>query len=264
MERSNRGRAIAPCRRRGGPITARVRRRRFVRSAAGLCLCCAIGCADTDVRPPPQVVVAEFDPSAMPPQIPLPNDLTMMPAPPTSPAFATFSGPIDPATISAMSVIVIDTNAMAPILGATATFDSATNRLVVMPPPSGWPVGHRVAIALRGSPGGLLAPGGIPVVASPAFFFARSATPVATCATPMPGCMSTTPALPLEQAIPLEQLREALAPLVNALEQLLGVPRGELALAWTFTVGMGAPVDAGVDGGVSDGGMAMDAAPGGG
>ena len=39
------------------------------------------GCFDTDVRPPPDVVFAVFDPAALPPRIPLPNDLTMLPAP---------------------------------------------------------------------------------------------------------------------------------------------------------------------------------------
>lgn len=196
---------------------------------------CSVGCADTDIRPAPQVVFAVFDPAGMPPQIPLPNDLTMMPAPPGAPAVAQLSGPIDPATIGPRSVLVLDATAMAPLPGVRPAFDAATNRLVIAPPDAGWPVGHRVAIALVGSPGGLAGATGLPVVATPPFFFARGPNPVSNCTAPGSDCTSATPALSTEQAIGLERLRQALAPLVEALVAL-GVPRDQLALVWTFTV----------------------------
>jgi hypothetical protein len=204
-----------------------------------LACCGAAGCYDTGIRPPPKAIFALFDPAAMPPVIPLPNDLTMMPASPSAVAEETFSGPIDPASISVRSVIVVDLVTMLPIFNATVTLDPTIpgqSQIKIMPPPNGWPVGHRIAIALVGSPGGLVGEGGVPVVASPAFFFARGPNAVATCSMPTPTCASTTPALSLAQAIGLEQLRQALAPLIDALVAQ-GIPRDQLAIVWTFTVG---------------------------
>lgn len=196
------------------------------------------------MRPQPQAVFAVFDPGGSPPQIPLPNDLTMQPASPATPAAAQFSGPLDPATIGPRSVIVLDTTTMAPITAARPTFDPASNRLIILPPDTGWPIGHRVAVALVGSPAGLVGVGGVPVVASPAFWFARGPNPVSNCAAPGPDCASATPVLSTEQAIALERLRAAYSPLVTALVAL-GVPREQLALAWTFTVAPGGAMDGG-------------------
>ena len=200
-------------------------------SALGL-----LGCYDTTVPAPPSVVFALFDPAGMPPIIPVPNDLTMMAASPTSPAVAFFSGAVNPASIGPQSLFVLDAGAMAPLTPSSVTFDATMNRLIIAPPAGGWPVGHRVAVALRGSPGGLTGVGGVPVVASPAFFFVRSPVPISNCTMPAANCTSATPVLTVPQAIGLEQLRQLLAPLIGALEKL-GVPRGELVLAWTFTVG---------------------------
>ena len=190
----------------------------------------------------------------MPPHIPLPNDILMLPAPPNSPALALFSGPIDPATITPTSVIVIDATALAPLLGTTSVFMPASNQLLISPPAAGWPVGHRIAIVLRGGESGLKGANMQPVVGTPAFYFARSAQALSNCTAPAPNCTSATNVLPVDQAIGLEQLRQALAPLFTALEAL-GIPRTEIALAWTFTIE--APTgDGGVvmDGGASDGG----------
>jgi hypothetical protein len=210
-------------------------KRRSSRSLIGLTallICGATGCYDTDVRPPPDVLFALFDPAAMPPQIPLPNDLTGQPAPPDAVAMASFSGLIDPATITPQSVIVLDVTTMMPVLGVT---DPASTQISVKPPPGGWPVGHRIAIAMVGSPSGLKGVGGVPVVASPAFFFARGENPVSNCVMPARDCVSATPVIPVEQAIALEKLRQALAPLIKALVAL-GVSRDEIVLAWTFTI----------------------------
>jgi hypothetical protein len=224
-------------------VHSRVGRRLLVVALASLCL----SCEDTSIAPPPNVVFALFDPAATPPQIPLPNDLTMMPAPPSSPAVESFSGPLDPTTIRPDDVIVLDLVAMAPIVGASAVFDATVNRLVIMPPPTGWPIGHRIAIVLRGGDTGLRGVGNIPVVASAAFFFARSPVPLSNCATPAANCVSASPeVLPVEQAIGLERLRQAFAPLFAVLEAQ-GIPRDVVVIAWTFTVGVAAPVpDAGL------------------
>src|SRR5262249_23311399 len=118
----------------------------------------------------------------------------------------------------------------------TASFDATNDQLSIAPPASGWPIGHRIAIAIRGSNGGLKGMDDIPVVASPAFFFARSNAAISNCTAPAPNCVSNTSALTVPQAIGLEQLRQALAPLITAIVAG-GIPRNELALVWTFTVG---------------------------
>src|SRR5262245_7607264 len=58
-----------------------------------------VGCADTDLRPPPDVVFAVLEPTTSPPRVPLPNDLIGIPASATSPAATTFSGPLAPASV---------------------------------------------------------------------------------------------------------------------------------------------------------------------
>jgi hypothetical protein len=217
------------------------RRRRHRTLLLPLLLC---GCFDTDIRPPPDVVFAVFDPGGSPPVIPLPNDLTMMPARPDSPAAAQFSAPLDPATVTPRTVVVFDLTAMMPVLAAAARFDDASDRIVIAPPPTGWPVGHRIAVALVGGDGGLAGSRHQPVVASPAFFFARATRPLVVCSSATT-CVSATPALSVAQASALEPLRLALAPLLDALEAQ-GIPRDRVVLAWTFTIAPGGPP---VDGG---------------
>jgi hypothetical protein len=192
-------------------------------------------CADTDIRPPPDVVFALFDPAASPPQIPLPNDLTGQPAPLDAPAVASFSGPLDPGTVQPQSVLAIDLTTQTPIIVSGIVFDPSTNRIVVMPPAGGWPLGHRVAIVLRDRASGLQGAAGQPVVASPAFYFARSQTPISNCTAPAVNCTSASSVIPVEQAIGLERLRQGFAPLFAGLEAF-GIPRNEVVLAWTFTV----------------------------
>jgi hypothetical protein len=185
-------------------------------------------------------VFALFDPSAMPPQIPLPNDLTRQPATAHDLAVESFSGPVDPASITPQSVIAVDLVTRMPLPIMVTVVDPVAplppNSLSVSPPPGGWPIGHRIAIAIVGNPIGVAGVGGAPVVASPAFYFARSAKPISNCSMPAPDCKSATPVLSLEQAINLEALREALAPVIEGFVAA-GIPRSALAIVWTFTIG---------------------------
>ncbi len=193
------------------------------------------GCVDTDLAEPPPAVFALFDPSTTPPTIPLPNDITMTAAQPDSVAHSSFSGPVDRSTLRAGTVMVIDATTSAPLIMASFALDEMATTLDVSPPTGGWPVGHRIAVVVRGSPGGLVGAKGEPVVASPAFYLVRSTSPLVQCPATGP-CVSTTPLLTAQQAFVLEQLRVALAPLLDSV-QALGVPRSEIVLAWTFTVG---------------------------
>jgi len=194
----------------------------------------AASCTTTDLTAPPDVVFALFDPAGEPPQIPLPNDLAMLGGQPNSLAVASFSQALDPASVRADDVIAIDLAAAAPIIGIAPSFDPATNRLLVMAPAAGWPAG-RVAIVLRGGESGLRGASGEPVVATPAFYFARSTKPISNCTAPAPDCTSATSVLAVEQAVGLERLRQAFAPLLAAVEAR-GIARRDVVLAWTFTV----------------------------
>src|SRR4029078_9315986 len=109
----------------------------------------AVACTETDLSPAPDVVFALFDPAASPPQLPLPNDIAMFGAHPSTPTTASFTQPLATASLRVDDVIAINLSTSMPILGATPSFDPANNRLIVLPPAEGWPLG-RVAIALRG------------------------------------------------------------------------------------------------------------------
>jgi hypothetical protein len=117
----------------------------------------------------------------------------------------------------------------------TAVFDMALERIVITPPATGWPPG-RIAIVLLDGGSGLIGLRGEQVVASPAFFFTTSTTPVSNCVMPAPDCTSASPLLlTVPQAIALENLRLALDPLLAGLEAQ-GIARAAVPLAWTFTV----------------------------
>lgn len=203
------------------------------------------GCLDTDLDQPPALVVAELDPSAQPPVLPLPNDLTGQPAPPTMPAVAGFSGGVDPASVRPDDVLVRDAATLAPV-AAPPELDPTGARLLVGPPAGGWPAGHRFAVVLRGGSTGLRGAKGEPVVASPTFFFLRSTRPLCAAAAAGAACKSTVPLLTDAQAAALEPVRLALAPLLMALEAS-GVPRDDVVLAWTFTVAPPAPAGAALE-----------------
>jgi hypothetical protein len=195
-----------------------------------------VGCTDTDIRPPPDVVFAIFDPSASPPQIPLPNDLTGQAAPRDSPAAASFSGALDPATVLPTDVLAINVMTGAPLALSGITFDATTDRIIVLPPAGGWPRG-RIAIVLLDGANGLRGANGQPVVASPAFYFARLTVPISNCTMPAANCTSASSVIPVDQAIGLELLRQNFAPLLAGLEAM-GIRRDEVVLAWTFTVAL--------------------------
>src|SRR5215831_6047052 len=229
----------------------------------GICSLWAAGCVDTEVRPSPTQVVAEFDPTASPPRVPTPTDLAIDPMtgkivvplpadasqaeqdfaqylesldafPPASHGTATFSAAIDSASVGANSVIVLDLTTGARVTDATASFDPTTLRLTVLPA-AAWPAGHTIGVAVRAGTGFMRGATGQPVVAAPVFFFARSKSPLSNCTSAGPGCTSASPLIPVNQAVQLEGLRRALEPLLSAVDTL-GVPRDQVAVAWSFTI----------------------------
>lgn len=238
--------------------------RRVDVSLASLLLLLPLGCVSEEVRSPPEVVFAEFDPAASPPVGPTPNDLARDPRtgavrfplgpdpsdaeraladyfaaldayPPMLTAEASFSAPIDPATATGRNVIVLDLTRRLVVEGASFVVDPSGRRLTIVPPGGVWPSGHGIAVAVIGGEDGLRGAKGEPVVGTPALFFSRSVRPISNCTEPGPECSSFTPLLSVEQAVGLERLRRALAPLFEAYEAL-GIARDRIALLWSFTL----------------------------
>jgi hypothetical protein len=154
------------------------------------CLLLFAGCApDIPQNPKPQVVVAQFDPLAVPPVLPLPNDLAKDPNtgllaipdnpgaspaqkefnaylrtldgfPTSTPVTATFSDAVDPKTALATSVAnpgsvaVFDLSAMA-VLGPsdyTVKISTDGKTMTLVPTKTPWKLGHTyVALAFGGS-----------------------------------------------------------------------------------------------------------------
>ncbi|PTL83274.1 hypothetical protein [Vitiosangium sp. GDMCC 1.1324] len=170
-------------------------------------------CEQSVIEPPPtDLVVAQFDPAAVPPIVPTPNDLAINPktglveapvdpsAPPaqqeftrdylntldgfpTSAVAGTAIADVDPATLSPSSVVLLDLKpeaklpAVTPVLG----YDSQKGLLTVTPPASGWPKGGHYAVAVIGGANGVKGTGGKKVVASPAWALLRFPTPLVSC-----------------------------------------------------------------------------------
>lgn len=233
-------------------------------------------------EPPADVVVAQFDPTGSPAVVPTPNDLAIdsktglvaAPIDPTSSAayqeftrdylnslngFPTATPAtakivdLDPATVNAQSVRIIDLLAGTPIatpeVKPTVVYDAVGGQLVIKPPASGWPKGGKYAVALIGGKDGLKGTNGRPVVGSATWAFARSAKPLVTCEDlTASDCQTTTEIIPSQKtdpverladqthsALQLEQLRRAYKPMLDALDKG-GVKRDDVALLWTFTI----------------------------
>ncbi len=131
---------------------------------------------DIPQTPPTNVVIALFDPSASPPIVPTPTDLvydfanrklnipidpnasdaekeflgylnTLDGYPADTPGRVRFSGPaLDPATLTAANVRVMDVLAnFAPVAGTRAFYDPASSSMTIAPPATGWPIGTAAA-----------------------------------------------------------------------------------------------------------------------
>ncbi|HEX8441092.1 hypothetical protein [Archangium sp.] len=243
----------------------------------------AVACEPPGNEPPVGFVVASFDPAAVPPVVPTPNDLAINPrtglveapvdpsAPaaqqeftrdylntldgfPTSAVASTAIPDLDPATLSASSVLFLD---LAPEAGLPAItpelgYDAQKGLLTVTPPRSGWPKGGRYAVAVIGGANGVKGTEDKPVVAAPAWYLLRSPQPLVTCeegvARTADTCRATTTLIPSTShdevearrekaatALRLETLRLQYAPVLDTLERR-GISRDDVVLLWTFRV----------------------------
>jgi hypothetical protein len=192
---------------------------------------------------PVEVVVAAFDPSAVPPVVPTPNDLAINPrtglvqapvdpsAPaaqqeftrdylntldgfPTTAVASTPVADLDPSTLGPSTVLFLDLKPEAALPGVTPElgYDAQRGLLTVTPPRSGWPKGGHYAVAVIGGAEGVKGTGGKPVVASPAWFLLRSAQPLVTCPEGAPrtadACRATTHLIPSTQQDAVARMKE--------------------------------------------------------
>lgn len=275
--------------------------------ALGLAMVAMAACGkDLPQDAAPNVIVARFDPAANPPVVPAPNDLATDPAtgllavpvsgspanqelaayldtlngfPADTAANATFTGTLNPGTVNANTVRVLDiTDAAAPVAvdtakiryadvkvkqadGSTALSSTAPGSLTVTPPHGAWTPGHRYAIAVLGGDQGARGSKNEPVVGSLAWTLIRSEKPLANCppTTASPDgdltskdCRATTDLIPSSKTDPaarvadqgataaqLEGLRRKYAPTIQTL-LAQGVARKDVALLFTFRIADGA------------------------
>lgn len=244
-----------------------------------LVLCTGLLACTPDIvfQAPPSRVIAEFDPGASPPRVPTPNDLAFDPKtgflsisdqpedtlaelefnrylrtldgfPVESSARVTFSGEIDPASITPSAVRILDITDPAGVTPVTAgillSWEASRLELRIRAP---WSRARQYAIALLSGEGGLQGTGGTEVVGSAAFALVRSRASLVTCQdVSAPGCRSKSPLLRSDdaelertRAVALEQIRLSLQPTLQFLEDN-GVLRTAVVSAFTFrTVAMG-------------------------
>ncbi len=181
---------------------------------------------------PPDVIVARFDPSAVPAVVPAPNDLATNPAtgllavpipanatgadrefyaylntlngfPTTAGASTTFDGELNAATVTASTVQVFDvTGGLTPVTSSAITYAktgdaAAPARISIAPPAGGWKPGNTYAVAIVGGGTGVKGGDGRTVVSSATWAFIRSVNPLIEC--PEDGgsdCRTTTEIIP--------------------------------------------------------------------
>ncbi|MFL5320395.1 MAG: hypothetical protein ACJ790_12115, partial [Myxococcaceae bacterium] len=240
-------------------------------ASAALFLLLAASCAPDIPRDEPgQFVVAQFDPAAIVPVVPTPNDLAIDPVtglvalpdapnataaekefnkylrtldgfPTAATATATFDGDLDPATVTTEHVRVFDaTDATAKELTPTEVkWDAASKAITVKAP---WERARTYVIALVGGDNGLRGASGLRVVGSPTFVLARASKPLVTCTDlTAPDCKPVTPLITgsdaddtRSKALSLERYRRELQPAFAFLETA-GIKREDVAGAWAFT-----------------------------
>jgi len=236
--------------------------------------------------PPGDFVVARFDPSAAIAVVPSPNDLATdpvtgllsVPVPPEASAAdrwfygwlntlngfpaatgasVTFTQALDPATVTAATVRVLDLSANgAPVEVSRASVETpspaAPGQVNVAAPAGGWVPGHRYAIAIIGGVNGVRGKSGAACVGSATWALARNEGALIDCPEgdlTSSACRLTTELIPsaitedparrladqLATAKRLEALRRKYQPAIDAVVAT-GVLRSELALLWTFRV----------------------------
>ncbi|HZH03734.1 MAG TPA: hypothetical protein VEY30_08125, partial [Myxococcaceae bacterium] len=244
---------------------------------------------DIEQDPSDDLITVEFNPAAEVPVVPTPNDLALQGerlvipcAPGTTPetdaqcelnqnyltgldgypmestATALTSAPIDPATVNAGTVIVLDlgvysTPPSAPTPVTTAAPTTNERGVVVPAPAGGWLRSHRYAVAIVGGANGVKGVDGQQVAGSAAFALIRQEGSLVTgegCNFPTEteACVPATSLITStardineqfeenrESALQLEGLRRGYKPLLDGLAAI-GIARPDVASLWTFRI----------------------------
>lgn len=167
-------------------------------------------------------------------------------------AQALMTGDLDPATVTAGNVLVLDVTSGSPVAVTDAAVSYDARVISIAPPTGGWTRAARYAIALIAGTGGLQGQNGEGVIGSPAWALVSSPNPLVTCPDLKTNCAPTVDVLPSNltdpaarlaqqtaEAIQLEQIRRTYDLILTGLETA-GHARSDVALLWTFTI-----VDAG-------------------
>ena len=168
--------------------------------------------------------------------------------PTVTPARAPVTAALDPATLTAQNVVVIDVAARQVVTDVTVTFDT-TNRYLVIVPTAGWSLGHLYVVGVRGYASGVKAVMGADreVVASVPYFLLKQDTSI-SCGATTPETVadscpdfqllasSMTTAAARGSVVQLEMLRASYATFMTTdlLGMPGGIPRDELAIYWAF------------------------------
>jgi hypothetical protein len=251
-----------------------------------LCLAVLIGSCTPDVGTDAPPAVMEFETTASPPRVPEPTHVIINPGtrkldfslagisvpadcaaqmampqaqcefyqylqtldgyPTVTPARAPTSAALDPATLTAQNVVVIDAVARQVVTDVRVTFDPV-NRYVVIVPAAGWSPGHLYVIGVRGYASGVKAAGDREVVASVPYYLLKQDGSISCGATTPAAVPDACPAFQLlassmdpdvarGSVVQLEMLRGSYATFMTTelLAGLGGIPKEELAIYWAF------------------------------
>ncbi len=248
---------------------------------ASLAIAFAACTPDIAEDPPPKAaIIAEFDPGAAIPVVPAPNDLAkdastgklkipsneQTPAaqrelnddylggldgfPFESTAEVLVSGALDPKTVKADTVVVLDLTNSANPVALTPRYDAEKLSISVAPPAGGWLRGHKYAIAVIGGSNGVRGANNEPVIGSPAWVLVTGKFPLFECDKDNPDhCAPTVDIIPsskfdpvekfkdqVDKAKKLDQLRKGYAPLLENVARARGIDKSDIPILWTFSI----------------------------
>jgi hypothetical protein len=229
---------------------------------------------------PSDVIVVQFDPGAVVPVTPVPNDLAkdkssgklVIPGLPTdsaaqiefnqnyldmlngfpqeSTAQALLSGDLNPDSVTNQTVVALDLSAAAPV-SIVPQYDASQKAVAIPPPVGGWLRGHEYAIAFVGGKNGLRGSHGQDVIGSQTWALVSTPTPLVTCSS-SGQCELAVDIIPSSLTDPGQKLQDQISK-AKQLEELrsgyapvldafaaTGINRDDIAIAWTFSI-----VDAG-------------------
>lgn len=194
--------------------------------------------------PPPDAIVARFDPGAAVPVVPTPNDLAKdpgtgkivvtstdeMPAaqkefnkdyltgldgfPFESTAEVLVTGELAPESVNADTVVVLDLTAAGAPVKTTPRYDNEKKAVSVPPPAGGWLRAHKYAVALIGGASGKGVRGakGENVIGSPAWVLVSGKFPLFECDQEHPDeCEPAVDIIPSDKFDPEEKFQDQVA-----------------------------------------------------